>query len=1028
MSIYIGQTNYGFPKSFGDRLVINPPINQDDINAIRIGTDIQLGSENNRFLVFDKDDNKILDIGNDLIVIDQPITFHGMTNFSNIRIYDNYINENSIHFQSPLFDVNSAFTIDSSKHIHVHESSSLICQTHEVYFEKGIRVNEILPITDESNVVIKNLILDDMEIEDAIFKNNILIDHAKLPDKSVKTDVVSLKINKNSNNTNDFIQLLDDNTPIFNITKHGSIGILHNNNSASPPPTLSLGVKDGSVENILEAYNHNQSNVFTIGTIGNMTVGKSHVDTDTPTSMLSLHRRDLPDNILSDPVCLISMDYHPDLNKITSRQSNVQIGMTEFYPFFDKNNDVIDMSGEGYRITLSWLPFTMDNIDFRLRQTSQFGNPISIGIQSRYTVLHNHYNYNNLYTTNSVLIQENSSNMRIYTEAHTNPTYNDGNLQQIAINIDNYENGISGNIQNISYIQYTCNIELNRTPDGTLDNPQDDITLNIKLYWIYSNEIIDTSINVEYINTEPLLVEPPPFIDCVYNGNSHATIDALGHITAKSMDIEGTLNVSNLDLVSVSSPSFTINNMTGSTLFIYDKIDVGNGTVTISAEDGIQFSQGVDIRNNFTTISFSNINSTHLKYSPLKTEILNTLHIGLPITPQEPLLHTTTTNIPTTNIPSVYVNGYMSFVGTGLNHNTGNTGDTNDPLLTFESAGVSMNHCRISYDVNKDNSLGIADGFLVTEGVSVTTNHNDNDIPFAMFLNVSDENRDMHQHLTFAEDHFVSISVSDGYKNNRMCVGIPYDLISTLNEQNTPDDWYRLFRDYTNKDRIVQNNWLLQSIRDELTQNKDVEYNDFSGNNDGWKNIIKQHYNHSFNTFGNIRFASPSSKTLVEVREKGEYETTHNLPTLNVFGNMRCRSHNTNISVYKGDNNSALEVVGTSLFHDKVFTINGVASLSDKRVKEDLQCIKDPLDKIKQLCGYTYNRTDITNKDRRLRESGLIAQDVEKILPEVITEGSHGMKHIAYGNMMGLMVEAIKSLDSRLECLEKKLEEYDVTH
>ena len=54
---------------------------------------------------------------------------------------------------------------------------------------------------------------------------------------------------------------------------------------------------------------------------------------------------------------------------------------------------------------------------------------------------------------------------------------------------------------------------------------------------------------------------------------------------------------------------------------------------------------------------------------------------------------------------------------------------------------------------------------------------------------------------------------------------------------------------------------------------------------------------------------------------------------------------------------------------------------------------------------------------------GLVAQEVEEILPELVSEDNEGIKSLAYGNMVALLVECIKKQDERIESLEKKIEE-----
>ena len=101
--------------------------------------------------------------------------------------------------------------------------------------------------------------------------------------------------------------------------------------------------------------------------------------------------------------------------------------------------------------------------------------------------------------------------------------------------------------------------------------------------------------------------------------------------------------------------------------------------------------------------------------------------------------------------------------------------------------------------------------------------------------------------------------------------------------------------------------------------------------------------------------------------------------------------------------------------------ITAFGNTSDIKLKENIEVISDALDKVKQLKGITFNY----KKDGK-RSTGLIAQDLEKVLPEAIYEtidadinGAPEDKHLAirYGNTVGLLVEAIKEQQEQIETL-----------
>ena len=104
-----------------------------------------------------------------------------------------------------------------------------------------------------------------------------------------------------------------------------------------------------------------------------------------------------------------------------------------------------------------------------------------------------------------------------------------------------------------------------------------------------------------------------------------------------------------------------------------------------------------------------------------------------------------------------------------------------------------------------------------------------------------------------------------------------------------------------------------------------------------------------------------------------------------------------------------------------IFATDDIVAYSDERVKTDIQRITGSLDKIEQIEGVTYVRIDAED-DNTHRHAGVIAQQVEKVLPEVIETNKDGILSVAYGHMVGLLVEAIKEQDEKISRLEALVE------
>jgi hypothetical protein len=115
---------------------------------------------------------------------------------------------------------------------------------------------------------------------------------------------------------------------------------------------------------------------------------------------------------------------------------------------------------------------------------------------------------------------------------------------------------------------------------------------------------------------------------------------------------------------------------------------------------------------------------------------------------------------------------------------------------------------------------------------------------------------------------------------------------------------------------------------------------------------------------------------------------------------------------------NGLSLAGTSFAmsgsYSGTFTATGdVVAYSDMALKSEVTAIDEALDKLMSITGYTYN-----TKGSDRRHSGVMAQDVEEVLPEVVHTSEDGTKGVAYGNMMGLVIEAIRELKTQVDELK----------
>ena len=94
---------------------------------------------------------------------------------------------------------------------------------------------------------------------------------------------------------------------------------------------------------------------------------------------------------------------------------------------------------------------------------------------------------------------------------------------------------------------------------------------------------------------------------------------------------------------------------------------------------------------------------------------------------------------------------------------------------------------------------------------------------------------------------------------------------------------------------------------------------------------------------------------------------------------------------------------------------NNVTAFSDARLKDNIETLEDGLAKVEQLRGVTYTRGGKKN-------IGVIAQEIEKILPEIVltADDEMGTKSVDYSRITAVLIEAVKELSAKVKELENK--------
>ena len=112
----------------------------------------------------------------------------------------------------------------------------------------------------------------------------------------------------------------------------------------------------------------------------------------------------------------------------------------------------------------------------------------------------------------------------------------------------------------------------------------------------------------------------------------------------------------------------------------------------------------------------------------------------------------------------------------------------------------------------------------------------------------------------------------------------------------------------------------------------------------------------------------------------------------------------------ESDNGERLYVSGA------IRATSTITANSDIRIKSNITKIENALEKVVQISGYTYNTT---YDDKR--HGGVIAQEIDKVFPEIVNTGNDGLMGVEYGNISALLIEAIKEQQTQIKELKALL-------
>jgi DNA uptake protein ComE-like DNA-binding protein len=177
----------------------------------------------------------------------------------------------------------------------------------------------------------------------------------------------------------------------------------------------------------------------------------------------------------------------------------------------------------------------------------------------------------------------------------------------------------------------------------------------------------------------------------------------------------------------------------------------------------------------------------------------------------------------------------------------------------------------------------------------------------------------------------------------------------------------------------------------------------------------------------NLYFTNARARSAISVSGAGSYNSTTGVITINA-GTVSSVAGKTGAVTLAIADISGLQTALDGKYSASGGTISGnvsvsgtvtatgdITAFSDERTKTNVETITEALYKVKAMRGVSY--ISKFNMEERI---GVIAQEVERVVPEVVHTHENGLKSVAYQNLVGLLIEAIKALELRVAELESR--------
>jgi hypothetical protein len=177
---------------------------------------------------------------------------------------------------------------------------------------------------------------------------------------------------------------------------------------------------------------------------------------------------------------------------------------------------------------------------------------------------------------------------------------------------------------------------------------------------------------------------------------------------------------------------------------------------------------------------------------------------------------------------------------------------------------------------------------------------------------------------------------------------------------------------------------------------------------------------------GAVNFRS-NGTTYMTLATNGNFligTTTNSTFKLDVNGSIRSNSTIESVNS-KSSTSLAVGSISPSGVAGRIDATNDIVafSTSDARLKENFVKISNPLQKINKISGYEFDWKEDYKQEHGFQghDIGVIAQEIESVLPQIVTTKFNGYKGVKYEKIIPLLIESIKDLQKEIEVLKSRL-------